>query len=184
MGGLWCFWLALDRPERVRAVVQFGCPAFILDTSPRLHLLIKIRRMLMRRRPSPELARRILQRVAGRAAVDAAPPELLEAVAALEAMSDHRIAALSLLELALRLRRQVPKLRLGEEELAALTQPVLFVWGEHDAFGDPAWGRRACALLANARMEEVAGGGHLPWLDDPELSAEAVTAFLGAEVGT
>ena len=33
MGGLWSFWLALDRPERVTALVELGTPALILDTS-------------------------------------------------------------------------------------------------------------------------------------------------------
>jgi pimeloyl-ACP methyl ester carboxylesterase len=33
MGGLWSFWLALDRPERVAGMVQLGCPATILGTN-------------------------------------------------------------------------------------------------------------------------------------------------------
>src|SRR5262249_9686240 len=31
MGGLWSFWLALDRPERGERVIQVACPALILD---------------------------------------------------------------------------------------------------------------------------------------------------------
>src|SRR5947209_261945 len=33
MGGLWSFWLALDRPDRVNRMVQLGCPALILNTA-------------------------------------------------------------------------------------------------------------------------------------------------------
>ena len=33
MGGLWSFWFALARPERVEALLQLGCPALILNTS-------------------------------------------------------------------------------------------------------------------------------------------------------
>src|ERR687885_131706 len=32
MGGLWSFWLALDRPERVSMVAQLGSTALLLDT--------------------------------------------------------------------------------------------------------------------------------------------------------
>jgi pimeloyl-ACP methyl ester carboxylesterase len=33
MGGLWSFWLALDRPERVTRLAQLGSPALMTDTS-------------------------------------------------------------------------------------------------------------------------------------------------------
>src|SRR5207245_10908987 len=38
MGGLWSFWLALDRPERVTRVIQLGYPALILGSGAPLAL--------------------------------------------------------------------------------------------------------------------------------------------------
>ncbi len=40
MGGLWSLWLALDEPERISKMVQFGCPALILGTSAPLPMRV------------------------------------------------------------------------------------------------------------------------------------------------
>lgn len=34
LGGLWSFWFALDRPQRVTSMVQIGCPALLLGSAP------------------------------------------------------------------------------------------------------------------------------------------------------
>jgi pimeloyl-ACP methyl ester carboxylesterase len=39
-------------------------------------------------------------------------------------------------------------------------------------------GKLLAAALPNARLETVEGGGHLPFLENPEGFAESVTAFL------
>lgn len=58
MGGLWTFWLALDRPERVESIAQIACPALILDTSAPLPMrLLSVRglnRLLIRMLPTSD----------------------------------------------------------------------------------------------------------------------------------
>jgi pimeloyl-ACP methyl ester carboxylesterase len=177
MGGLWCLWFALEHPERVTSVVQLGCPAFILDTSPRMHLLIKIRRMFMKRPPTLAHTTRVLRRVAGHGAIDRAPPELVEAAHLVEALPEHRAASLSLMEKAVRLTQAAARLRMGEAELAEIRCPVLFLWGEDDVFGKPEAGQRASAILPDGRVEVLAAG-HLPWLDEPAACGAAVSGFV------
>jgi pimeloyl-ACP methyl ester carboxylesterase len=41
--------------------------------------------------------------------------------------------------------------------------------GDEDPYGGPEIGRRACAVMPNARLE-VISGRHAPFLDDPETS--------------
>jgi pimeloyl-ACP methyl ester carboxylesterase len=41
------------------------------------------------------------------------------------------------------------------------------IWGEEDPYGEADIGRRACALMPDARLE-VIPGRHAPFLDDPE----------------
>ena len=48
-------------------------------------------------------------------------------------------------------------------------------------FGGPEIGERTARLMPRAEIEVVAGG-HLPWLDEPEASAEAVSRLLRLRV--
>lgn len=63
-------------------------------------------------------------------------------------------------------------------ELPRLDHRTLFLWGDKDPLGAPAVGASLAALMPNARLEVVADAGHLPWLDQPEVCAAALTEFL------
>ncbi|NTW98106.1 MAG: alpha/beta fold hydrolase [Oscillochloris sp.] len=51
--------------------------------------------------------------------------------------------------------------------LAGLHVPTLLVWGEHDRVVARAEGEALAALLPNARLELIAGAGHLPQQERP-----------------
>jgi pimeloyl-ACP methyl ester carboxylesterase len=53
----------------------------------------------------------------------------------------------------------------------------LVAWGERDPFIESAFADRYGARLPQATVEHVAGAGHWPWLDQPDL-VERVVAFL------
>ncbi|MGH2871218.1 MAG: alpha/beta fold hydrolase [Solirubrobacteraceae bacterium] len=53
--------------------------------------------------------------------------------------------------------------------LGQLTQPTLVAWGERDPWFAPAFAEAYARALPNATVELVAGAGHWPWLDRPEL---------------
>ena len=55
---------------------------------------------------------------------------------------------------------------------------MLFVWGDHEAFGGPDVARRAAELMPNARVEVVADAGHHPWLADAAGIARLLLGFL------
>jgi len=63
-------------------------------------------------------------------------------------------------------------------ELDGLTTPTLFLWGDKDPLGTPDDGRRLVEQMPHARLEVVKDASHLVWLDQPDVCADAVTAFL------
>jgi pimeloyl-ACP methyl ester carboxylesterase len=188
MGGLWSFWLALDRPERVSTLVQLGSTALLTGTMASLPMrLLSVpglnRLMLAAERPSPEQARKFLARLGhDEAVIDRQlPEEFFEMLAASQKLPDYATAWSTLVERCLTLRGAVPDVRLGTEELRRVRQRTLFVWGERDVFGGPEIGELAVRLMPRAEIAAVPGG-HLPWLDEPEVSAEAVSRLLRSSV--
>jgi pimeloyl-ACP methyl ester carboxylesterase len=62
--------------------------------------------------------------------------------------------------------------------LARLTGPALVVWGDADPYLPAEFADRlAAALGGQTRVEHVAGAGHWPWLDRPEI-IDTVVEFL------
>ncbi len=61
-----------------------------------------------------------------------------------------------------------------------ITAPTLLLWGEADRLVPRAYADEFARRLPQSRLEIVAGAGHAPQLEQPEATARAVTAFLGA----
>lgn len=79
----------------------------------------------------------------------------------------------------LRLHRSVDEARLVEagSVIAELRQPALVLWGEQDPWLPARFAQAYGQALGHATVETVAGAGHWPWLDRPEL-ADRLAAFL------
>lgn len=177
MGGLWSFWLALDRPARVARMVQLGCPALLLDTSAPFALRLMcnpwLGRLMMRLEPpSAKSSRTLFARLGHDPATLA--DELYDLNTAAGRMPDFPKAWLSLLSRVLTLRGA--RLPLTREDLRKVTQPVLFLWGAHDPFGGVDAAERACKIMPKASLE-VLGTGHCPWLDAAEACRAATERF-------
>jgi pimeloyl-ACP methyl ester carboxylesterase len=67
----------------------------------------------------------------------------------------------------------------GAGRPATVTAPTIVAWGEQDPWFPVRYAEAFTQRLPKARLERLAGAGHWPWLDRPEL-VEAVAAFLGA----
>jgi len=67
------------------------------------------------------------------------------------------------------------------EELATITVPTLFVWGEDDVFLSPEDARGSLSSIPNSTLV-VLPGGHAAWLNEPAAVEEAVREFLGDAV--
>ncbi len=66
-----------------------------------------------------------------------------------------------------------------KKRLHRITAPTLVCRGEEDGLVPPVYAGEFEARIPNARVELIAGAGHLPQLEQPERTMDAVTAFLG-----
>ena len=62
--------------------------------------------------------------------------------------------------------------------LYRITRPTLVLWGASDGIVQPSYGRAYSALISGARFELIAGAGHHPEIEQPEVFVDRVTAFL------
>ncbi len=60
-----------------------------------------------------------------------------------------------------------------------IVAPTLIVWGQGDGIIAPAYAQEFARRIAGARVELIAGAGHLPHLEQPEAVAKAVRGFVG-----
>jgi pimeloyl-ACP methyl ester carboxylesterase len=182
MGGLWALWLAVDRPDLVSRLALLGWPALLLDTSAPLPMrMLAIPGigvwMMSAEKPSRAQARTIFGRMGHGEVLDQLPEELFDCFAAGESMTGYQRAYQSLLNGSLRLRGGRPGSGISRDELRAVRQPVLMIVGRKDPFTRPAITARAPASFAHASLV-ITEGGHLPWLDDLDLCASELNAFL------
>ncbi len=185
LGSLWSTWLALDRPDRVRALVHVGCPALAPGTSApapmRLLSVPHLSRVLMALQPpSPRQAERVGTMVGedlSRA------PEIRDLIVATERGPSYGPAFRGLLRALLRPRGARRDVALTTAELARVTQPVQLLWGAHDPFGDLGAAEVFRDALPDTELHVVAGG-HAPWLDDAEAIAGHVRSFLTRRTAT
>lgn len=181
VGGLWSIWLALDRPERVSALVLVACPALLFGNSAPLVLRLLsvpvLGAALMRLQPpSP----RQVDRMAALAGEDFSDhPELRDLWVELERLPGSGRALRELIHANEDLHGARPEIALTEDQLARLQLPVQLVWGSADPFGPPILGRRAAAILPRGEIH-VVPGGHAPWLRQPARIAGLIAPFLRA----
>jgi pimeloyl-ACP methyl ester carboxylesterase len=183
LGGMWALCLALEAPERVSAVVSIGMPAVALpgiraDPFFTLMTIPGLGRIASRVIPPPrsvKTTRMGMKGVMGQTAQERTPDELFEVVSAGMRMPGWPEAMWTHLNLAMRFGRERPGNALTDDELRSIATPVLFVWGRDDVYGGPEIGRRAAALIPDARLE-VMPGNHTPFLDDPERCAALIRA--------
>ncbi|MFB7879089.1 alpha/beta fold hydrolase [Nocardia sp. NPDC056064] len=185
LGGLCTLWTALEAPERLTRAALVGAPATALPGMRAIPEMISLSTPVrgavdqrLMQLPSPRFVARYA--LAGALGQDAA-----------RALSDD---LLDLHRLPLRLPGQAASYRallnrliqngsaraenvLTEDELARITVPALFVWGDQDVFATPETGRASVEKIPAARLDMVAGG-HNPWLNDAERCAGPIRAHL------
>ncbi len=67
--------------------------------------------------------------------------------------------------------------------LPQITQPVLIVWGEEDAWLSNAHWRRLSQYLPRAKVVPLSRSGHLPHLERPDAVAAALIPFFSDSDG-
>lgn len=180
IGSLWTLWLALDRPERVSAMMHTGCPAFILGSSapfPMRLLTVRGFGELMMKLSPPSPGQ--VERFASMVAVDLSDlPELRDVLVAAQRLPGAQAAILELLRAVIRLRGPRPEMVLDEKALSRVGQPVQLIWGGRDPFGSVALGERVAKLIPQAELHAIRSGGHAPWVGHAGEVGDFAAPFL------
>lgn len=180
MGALWSLWLAIDAPQRVRRLALLGAPALTASGSAPLPMRLLGRPVLGRlmmalEPPSPKQVRTLWRRMGtDPACLD---ETVLEAMLQAERCPAYAPAWRGLMARISTLTEARAECQLPASELAKVQCPTLVVWGKTDPFGDVALGERLAKAIPGAQFV-VAGGGHLPWLDNTATCARFVADFL------
>lgn len=178
LGSLWATWLAIDRPDRVAALVHIGCPALALDTSAPLAMrLLSVRplgRLLLRvQRPSERQVEQLSKMVHEHPL----PPEIARLILETERLEHFEPAFRSILHRLLRLRGSRPEMALTAEQLMTVRATTLLVFGRDDPMGGPSVGERMVEAMPDAELH-VVDGGHAPWVHHADQIAPAIVRFF------
>ena len=185
MGSHWSLWFAMDCPARVQRLALLGVPGNVMGCCPPLPLRLAsvpgagrfLFRFITPRSPCHAL-RGLSFMGHPQKTLAALPPEMQDCYYAFQLLPNYRAASLSLMEVTNTLRGSVPGIRITEQALSRVAQPVLLVWGQNDPFGSVEEGEKIARALPCAEWMLIENGGHLPWLDAPQHGGEAILHFF------
>lgn len=180
-GGFQTLAYAIDRPDAVESIALVGAPAGLTRDLPVPYRLLGvpfINRLMFRltRADSIEDVRAQVSPilVLDDAAID---DDLLACLFEAGRMPERQRSLRSLLQATAGVRGVAPEM-VVRDELDGLSTPTQFVWGAGDYFYEPAVGRPVAAAMPDARFEELADHGHVPWLEPRNDVADIVASFL------
>jgi pimeloyl-ACP methyl ester carboxylesterase len=178
LGSLWASWLAIERPNRVGALVHAGCPAIVLDTSAPLPMrLLSVRplgRLMMKVQPPSE---RQVKQLGKMVHEHPLPPEIARLILATERLDHFEDTFLAMLNRLVRLRGNRPEVALTADDLGRIRVPTLLVFASDDPMGAASVGRRVADAMVDAELHLVEGG-HAPWLHHADQIALRLSPFL------
>jgi pimeloyl-ACP methyl ester carboxylesterase len=70
---------------------------------------------------------------------------------------------------------------LTEEQIARIDKPTLILWGELDAFLAKGDAEKFNKAIAHSIVHKIKGSGHAPQFEQPEVIAQHILAFGGAD---
>ena len=186
-GGWFALRGALAAPDRIGRLVMFGwtagAPVRRLPLMLRLGVAPVVGDLLGRMPVTTAAVRAIFRGIGSGAAVDDGrlSREAIEAYAALlrwtpTLRNDRTLGRLFFSAIGMDSR-----IVLAADQLASIRQPVRWLWGAGDAFGDEAIAREFVRPLPDVQLEVAPGLGHAPWIDDLPRSLAFVRAALSDE---
>lgn len=184
IGGFFAILFALAHPQRVRRLVLIGAIPGLhqsLPLFPRLWGNPITGPLISRMRISdPEVYR---ARVFGSILVaqpEKVPSAMLELAVAATALPGVDRTSYTMLRAVSTLRGWRRQLML-RDEVQKLSVPVLFIWGDADAFAPPSVGQEMARKMSDARIEILPDAGHLAHVDRPDAVAALMREFLSHE---
>jgi pimeloyl-ACP methyl ester carboxylesterase len=188
MGSHWSLWFAIDHPERVEKLVLLGVPGNVLRCKPPLALRLAAVpgiNKAMFRMITPKSIESSLKSLVfmghSKKNLRALPKAMNECYYYFPRLPHYAISSLSLMETTNTLLGSKKDIRINADELQKIDQKALLIWGANDPFGSVKTGEEIAAAMPNARLEIIAGGGHLPWLDDTIKCGKLTMDFLAGE---
>lgn len=181
MGGFFTTAFAVKHPHRVRRLVLVAAPAGIdrsLPIFPRLAANAITGRLLFRSTfDSPEQLRERAYRSLV-AHPDRVPDDQLDVEFQAGLRPGFGLMAHTMFR-AVTSVRGWPSRYLIKERLINLEIPTLIAWGEQDTNAyPPSLGQEIAAKMKDAEFVLLPDAGHAPWIDQPDLTAEAINSFL------
>ena len=68
------------------------------------------------------------------------------------------------------------------DRLSRITVPSLVLWGRHDGIVTSGYGQEYARQIPHARFQVIEDAGHLPQIEQPERTAEAIRYFCAADL--
>ena len=182
-GGACALWLAERRPDLVRRLVLEGAPAIDgMRAAMNIRMLAAgpIGRFIARQPARRGVLRMTFRQLGHRRLVESGWPAGPDLDWGLSMMNDTPTMAseVKLIQAAATWRGFKPGRLFDPAALSRLASPTLWLWGEHDPFGNETLGRGWASAMPSATFEVQPGAGHLPWIDDPERHARRIETFL------
>lgn len=184
-GGYIALRTAAAHPDRIGRMVQFswpvGAPIARLPAFMRMMSIPMLGRLLAALPPNERAVRMMFRRIGHGQSLEAGriTREDLDCYLALLRFTDTMRNELAVGRAFISpLRGLDHRLVLPDSMLATIEAPTCFIWGENDPFGTPDTARHLVNRMPNAELELLPGGGHAPWLDDLDHTAEITRAFL------
>ena len=166
MGGYIALEMAEHAPERMEKLV-------LMDTSARDE------------RPEQTASRRVLMTVAREQGMDPVIDRLLPLFIKESRLSDKALTAIVAqmardtgVDAFIRQETAIIGRKDARPDLADITCPTLVVCGDADKLTPPELSEEIAAGIANARLEFIAGSGHMTTLEKPEAVTALLTEFL------
>ena len=183
-GGAWSLWYALERPQRVDALVLLGAaptlPGTHAPTPMRLIALPLLGEAIDRIIPANRAAIIRFMTVMGEGDTIIRHPALLDSLVA--ARANRAAVAAARAEFRAFLAPDGnwrPDTVTTASELARIPASTLLVWGEHDPLGGPDVAKAITQALPRGHLE-LLPTGHVPWLADPNRVGQLITRHIAA----
>jgi pimeloyl-ACP methyl ester carboxylesterase len=186
LGGMLALWYAATGSGKISRLIAIGEPAVALPGArvrmPLSPLTVRGLGFAVLRSPSPRpVYRHLLAQGLGSAEVAGAPDWLIEALRLSARRPGNARTVNSLMHAIDHFRRPRVESVLTTEQLAAISIPMMFIWGTNAPYLSANRARAIIEQLPTATFHEVPGG-HGPWLVDAELSAKLIETHLGTSV--
>lgn len=183
MGAQFSLYAALDLPDRVRRLVLLGAPgASLAGARPNAVMIAlavpRLGARLLRMSLSRAAFIRNNEKALGKGALHDLPDELITAGHLLATRTTNAASIASYFRALIKRATVRVAVNISPAELAMVRQPALFVWGDADAFMRPGQAAEHIKAIPNARLVELPDVGHAPWLQSPEVVAQAVASHL------